>query len=190
MRMIADDEPIRLAAGEGLVVNAHDVIAVGRGDEVEQRIGAQVVGPALLQVLAVGAGQGQHGPHGGIEAQGLAIDDDALALFGREAIEIVAVVVGVAVDRAVHRHDLGLVRRVVGLLLQHLGQVAADAEEPGPADAVLADDAQLIGARRRIGGDRDLELIGLDPACLEARMIEMQLLRLVEVAASDVDGHL
>ncbi len=189
LRTVADDQPVRQAAGVGDVVQAHHVIAVGRRDEVEERVGAVVVRLAAGQLAAVGGGQHERRPQRRVEAEGLAIDGDALALFGGEAEEVVAVVVALAVDGGVHRHGLGLLGAVVGFLFEHLRQAAADREEAAARYAVLADDADLVRARRRVPVDGDAELVRLDRLGLEAGVVEVKGLRFVKVLAGDVEQH-
>src|SRR5262249_51219829 len=100
---------------------------------------------------------------------------------------------------------------VVGLLLQHLGQLADD-EHAGVADAVGADQANVVVARRdgRVDGDGELADLGLGRVLLlgallglwvdldrgrggggglEAGVGEEQVLGLVEVGAGEGDFH-
>src|SRR5207302_5893030 len=107
--MLSDDAAIGQATLERHVVQAHGVITVGRGDEVEQWISLVIIRPARGEDFAVGRRYAQDGAQPRVEAERTAIDDDALALFRAEAEEIVAVVVALAVDGGVHRYGLRLV---------------------------------------------------------------------------------
>src|SRR5262249_55402869 len=95
-----------------------------------------------------------------VNARRQATAHDTLAFF---ALEEVVVHVGPgadgAGDRAVERHALGLIDVVVRLLLFDLFQVADD-ERSRITDTPFADDADVVNAGRRVGGDGDLEACG------------------------------
>src|SRR5262249_10351249 len=151
-----------------------EVIAVGGDDYVEQRVGALVIGGRAGENLAGGGGELQRGAQGGGEPKRPAAHDDSLPPFRRKAEGGVTVAVAGAVDGAVERDDRGLVCAVVGFLVENLVEPLLHGEQSSAGDAVLADGADLDGARLGVAGDGDAELIGLEPLGLEARSVKVQ----------------
>ena len=146
LRPIADDQPIRIAAAVRQVVQLDEVIAILRGDEIDQRIAAVVIAIGDER-LAGRVGQRQRRVHLRIELARLALDDDALPLLRREAEDILPIAVAGAVDRRVDGDDLR--RRDIGRPLEgDIGEAVRHAEQARVTDAEAADEADIVGAGR------------------------------------------
>jgi hypothetical protein len=183
---IADDQSIGQTAAIGQVVYGHEIIAVIRGDEIEKGIAAVIVA-VVAKRFALRGREDQVRVERGIEFRRLTADREALAFRGRETIYIVAVAVGLAVDRDIHTDLLRRRRVIVRLLLGDIDESPRHGKQARVTDSETTDNADIVSARRYVGRDIHLEATFLEKRCLEAGMIEKKRLDLFKVCSADVE---
>jgi hypothetical protein len=143
------------------VLDAQGVLATGGDSEIDE--GVEAVGVFIVgDAAAGGVEEGQGGVELGTGAEGLDVEDEALAFFGVEA-EAIDVEIGLdlAGDDRGEGDGLGFAGGVVGFFFGDGGEVV-DEEEEGPGDAVLGDEAQLARAAGGVGGGGEVEGERLD----------------------------
>ena len=161
-------EVVEAARGVGEVIHAEQVVAVGRGGEIEEAVFVRL-SAAIDELIRLRVEQPHLGVEPTIDARGRRVEQDAFALLGGD-LKVIDLSRGgdAAVDRGADGDLLGLFDVVVRLFFQFFVEVADD-EDARIADAEIVEQADVVRPDRHALVDRDVELRDLRRILLHPR---------------------
>ena len=186
LRLIGDDQPVRMAAAEGEVVERDEVVAVLRRDEIDERVLAVVVAVGG-ELLAVGVAEQRGWRRVANRAAGPKHSTTMRCpFFAAKRNTLLALLRG-AVDDAVDGTTWAVARSSFGSFSATSVSPRETANSRGLLTPYLPTSAHVVGAGRHVRGDRHRELAVLDVLRLDAGVIEEERRRLFDVGADNLD---